>query len=244
MAWRPSVALRSASDKCSSATLRNGMKWSRSQISSREEVRGGRERDPHAPRRGVAGGAHQRRGPAVRSARERRSLVIADERAAVGRIGDAQTDPQRAVGEQALADHPGGALGSEQRCMPNARPRAATSVNTACSSGCSPRRAANSSTTMTSRGRSTRGSRMSRAPARASSASLQRTSARRLSMARLAPAPSRSVMTPVTWGTSARTSNAVPPLKSARRKLTSRVECVGAQRHDPGHEQLATCPTR
>ena len=36
--------------------------------------------------------------------------------------------------------------------MPRARPRAATSVNTACSSGCSPSSAANSSTTITSRG--------------------------------------------------------------------------------------------
>ena len=79
---------------------------------------------------------------------------------------------------------------------------------------------------------------MSRAPARASSASRQRTSARRLSIARRAPAPSRSVMTPVTCGTSASASNAVPPLKSASRKLTSRVECVGAQREDPGDQQL------
>ena len=52
------------------------------------------------------------------------------------------------------------------------------------------------------------------------------TSARRLSIARRAPAPSRSVITPVTCGTAASASNAVPPLKSARRKLTSRVECV------------------
>ena len=80
---------------------------------NRLAVRGGRERDPHAPRRGVARGAHQGEASAGRSARERRSLVRADERAAVGRIGDAQTDPQRAVGEQALADDPGGALGSE-----------------------------------------------------------------------------------------------------------------------------------
>ena len=67
---------------------------------------------------------------------------------------------------------------------------------------------------------------MSRAPAPAIVASRHRTSARRLSIARRAPAPSRSVMTPVTCGTPASASNAVPPLKSARRKLTSRVECV------------------
>ena len=59
-------------------------------------------------------------------------------------------------------------------------------------------------------------------------------------MARSAPSPSRSVITPVTWGIRASASNAVPPLKSASRKTTWSVEWLAhsASTHDTSNSLL------
>ena len=57
--------------------------------------------------------AEEREPAALGAAGERRGLVGADDRAAVGGIRHAQADPQRAVGEQAVADHAGRALRAE-----------------------------------------------------------------------------------------------------------------------------------
>ncbi len=76
---------------------------------------------------------------------------------------------------------------------------------------------------MTRRGRSV--SRTSRAPIAARAASRRRISAARLATPRRASVSSRSVMTPTTCGRPRNRSKAVPPLKSARRKLTRSGPC-------------------
>ncbi len=192
----------------------------------RLDVGGVRKRDPHPPRRAVAASAQECEPASARIAGKRGRLVGADDGAAVGGVGDAQADAQRAVREQAVADDARSPLRAEHEMdAERSAPRSDVGEHRV-QLGVVAEQAANSSTTTTSRGRSTRGSRMSRAPAPAIAASRQRTSARRLSIARRAPAPSRSVRTPVTCGTAASASNAVPPLKSASRKLTSLVEWV------------------
>ena len=81
-------------------------------IASRVRARG--QRDAHAARRAIAGARARGRGRGrPDAAGQSRRVIGADDRAAVGRIGHPQADPQRAVGEQALAHHARRALGAE-----------------------------------------------------------------------------------------------------------------------------------
>ena len=67
----------------------------------------------HAMRRRVARASEEREAPALGAAREQRRLIGPDHRAAVDGVRHAQADPQRAVREQAVADHTGRALRAE-----------------------------------------------------------------------------------------------------------------------------------
>ena len=109
------------------------------------------------------------------------------------------------------------------RCTPRLLPRRATSTSEWSRCGCSSASAANSSTTITSRG-STGASSAARAAVRSlhpwarSTCSRAVTSARRLRRTRSASRGSRSVTVPTTCGSPARSSNVAPPLKSTSTK--------------------------